>query len=137
MNDPNHLTIITHYLIECRVAFNPASVRAMHILGPQVFEAFDKVATGNQWEDKKKTWFDWVDGFNDEEVGKQKQCFTISNELGANGVHRAHFLNNLVHAVPEGITHFHKHLETIIEGSDGKMKLKFHDDTTYEADAGT
>lgn len=118
------------------VAFNPAATRAMKICAPEVFEAFEKVATGNQWEDKQKVWFDWVDGFNDTEVGKQELGFTISNEIGANGVHRAHFLNNLVHAVPEGMSHFGKHLDTISQGEDDTLKLKFHDGTTHEADAG-
>lgn len=118
------------------VAFNPAATRAMKICSQDVYEAFEKVATGNQSESKKSVWFDWVDGYNDKEVGKEEFYFSIGNEFGANAVHRAHFLDNLVHAVPEGVTHFNKHLDTIEELSDGKLQLSFHDGSKHTADAG-
>ena len=38
--------------------------------------------------------------------------------------------------VPDGITHFSKHLDTIDEQADGSLLLKFHDGTTATADAG-
>ena len=119
------------------VAFNPAATRAMKLCSDDVYHAFEQVATRNQWEDKKTTWFDWVDGFNDEEVGKEEYCFSIKNEFGANAVHRAHFLDKLVHAVPEGVTHFNKHLDTIEEQSSGELTLRFHDGTSATADAGS
>jgi len=119
------------------VAFNPASTRAMKVCSPDVFAAFEKVSTGNQFEDMKTTWFDWVDGFNDTEVGREEYCFTVTNSMGQNGVHRAHFLNNLVHAVPDGVTHFDKHLDIIEESSGGELVLCFHDGSRHTADAGT
>jgi salicylate hydroxylase len=119
------------------VAFNPAAARAMKICSQNVHTAFEKVATRNQSEDKQSTWFDWVDGHNDTEVGKEEYAFSIGNESGANAVHRAHFLDELVKHVPEGVTHFGKHLDTIEELQDGKLKLKFHDGTDATADAGT
>lgn len=118
------------------VAFNPAATRAMQICSNDVYEAFEKVATRNQSENKKSVWFDWVDGFNDKEVGKEELCFSIGNEFGANAVHRAHFLDNLVHAVPDSATHFNKHLDTIEELGSGKLNLSFHDGTNFTADAG-
>lgn len=118
------------------VAFNPAAIRAMKVCSTDVYNAFEKVATLNQSEEKKKVWFDWVDGFSDKEVGKAEYCFTISNETGNNAVHRAHFLDNLVKAVPDGITQFGKHLDTIEELSNGQLKIKFHDGTAVTADAG-
>lgn len=118
------------------VAFNPAATRAMKICSDDVYEAFNKVATRNQSESKKHVWFDWVDGFNDKEVGKEEWCFAIDNEDGNNAVHRAHLLDNLVKAVPAGITQFSKRLETIEELDDGKLKLKFHDGSDALADAG-
>lgn len=118
------------------VAFNPAATRAMKICSDDIYNAFEKVATRNQWDDKKSTWFDWLDGYNDKEVGKEEYCFSIGNEFGANAVHRAHFLDNLVNAVPEGVTHFNKHLDTIEEQSDGQLNLKFHDGTSHLVDAG-
>lgn len=118
------------------VAFNPAAARAMKICSPDIFEAFEKVATRNQGEDKQSVWFDWVDAHNDTEVGKQEYAFSISNEFGANAVHRAHFLDELVKHVPDGVTHFGKHLDTIEELQDGKLRMKFHDGTDATADAG-
>ncbi|THZ86696.1 putative salicylate hydroxylase [Aureobasidium pullulans] len=117
------------------VAFNPAAARAMKICSPDIFEAFEKVATRNQGEDKQSVWFDWVDAHNDTEVGKQEYAFSISNEFGANAVHRAHFLDELVKHVPDGVTHFGKHLDTIEELQDGKLRMKFHDGTDATADA--
>lgn len=118
------------------VAFNPAATRAMQICSPDVYKAFEAVATMNQSEDKSSVWFDWLDGMNDKEVGKEEYHFTISNEFGANAVHRAHFLDALVKCVPEGVTHFNKHLDTIEEQDDGTLKLKFHDGSDAKADAG-
>ncbi|KAI5272571.1 putative salicylate hydroxylase [Aureobasidium subglaciale] len=117
------------------VAFNPAAARAMKICSSDVYDAFEKVATRNQGEDKQSVWFDWVDAHNDTEVGKQEYAFSISNEFGANAVHRAHFLDELVKHVPDGVTHFGKHLDTIEELEDGKLKLRFHDGTDTTADA--
>ena len=49
---------------------------------------------------------------------------------------RAHFLDALVTHVPDGVTHFSKHLDTITEQQDGTVKLTFHDGTDATADAG-
>lgn len=119
------------------VAFNPAATRAMKICSPDVYKAFESVATTNQSENKKSVWFDWLDGMNDKEVGKEEYAFTVGNEFGANAVHRAHFLDQLVNIVPEGVRHFSKHLDTIEEQGDGTLKLKFHDGSDAKADAGT
>jgi salicylate hydroxylase len=119
------------------VAFGPNAVRAMEVCSPDVLAAFEKVATKNGWESKKNVWFDFVDGYHQQALGEQKLVFSIENEYGANSVHRAHFLNGLVKLLPERITHFKKHLDTIEQpGSlDKKITLKFHDGTTAEADA--
>lgn len=117
------------------VAFNPAAIRAMSICSKDVADAFNEVATRNTWDSKKTTWFDWVDGHNDKEVGKEEFGFSLKNECGSNAVHRAHFLDNLVHAVPKGVTNFNKHLDTIEELSNGRMQLKFHDGSKALADA--
>lgn len=119
------------------VAFNPAATRAMHICSPDVYKAFEKVVTKNQWENKKSVWFDWLDGMNDKKVNEQEFAFSIGNEFGANAVKRSHFLDALVEVLPEGTTHFKKHLDTIEELEDGTMKLKFHDGTDATAGAGT
>ncbi|KAK4547539.1 hypothetical protein LTR36_000496 [Oleoguttula mirabilis] len=120
------------------VAFSPNSVRAMQACSPDIYAAFEEVVTHNQSPSKKKVWFDFQDGYDkDSKVGEEKLLFTLTNEYGANSVHRAHFLDGMVKLVPEGVTHFKKHLDTIenATGGEGKVTLKFHDGTTAEADA--
>lgn len=109
----------------------------MTTCSPEIHDAFEKVVTGNQSEEKRKTWFDFKDGYRkDQEIGQEQILFSLSNDYGANAVHRAHFLDELVKLVPEGVTHFKKHLDTIDTSQDsGKLTLKFHDGTTAEADA--
>ena len=109
----------------------------MKACSPDIYEAFEKVATRNQWPEKKDVWFDFVDGYDkDAPVGKEKKLFSLRNSDGNNAVHRAHFLDEVVKLVPEGITHFKKHLDTIEQLSpEGKVTLKFHDGTTASADA--
>ena len=119
------------------VAFSPNAVRAMKACSPDIYDAFETVNTMNQSPEKRKVWFDFQDGYDkDSPVGKEKVIFTLTNDYGANAVHRAHFLDEMVKLIPEGVTHFKKHLDTIEQpDGDGKVRLKFHDGTTAEADA--
>lgn len=121
------------------VSFGPNAVQAMKLCHDGVYEAFKKVCTRNLWPAKEKVWFDYLNGFTNDEgefkavsAGKEGQrqniAFTISNSLGQTGVHRAHFLDELVKLVPEEIAQFNKKLEDISERSeDGKLVLKFAD----------
>ncbi|KAI7158470.1 salicylate hydroxylase [Hortaea werneckii] len=119
------------------VAFSPNSVRAMQACSPDIYNAFEKVCTTNQWPSKKNIWFEFSDSMDQNQaVGQEKHLFTLYNDTGANAVHRAHFLDELVKLIPEGVTQFKKHLDTIKQPSaDSKVTLKFHDGTTAEADA--
>jgi salicylate hydroxylase len=118
------------------VAFAPNSIRSMQACSPDIYHAFEKVATRNQTKEKQNVWFDFKDGYSDAEIGSEKILFTLKNDTGSNCVHRAHFLDEMVKLVPEGITHFHKHLDTIEQGEEGEqLTLKFHDGTTAKADA--
>ncbi|KAK8202207.1 hypothetical protein M8818_005734 [Zalaria obscura] len=118
------------------VAFNPAATRAMSLCSPAIYAAFEKVATRNQSPDKARVWFDWLDGMADVPVGQEPCVFRLENEFGANAVHRAHFLDEMVKLVPDGVTKFGKHVDTIIplDGSE-KLELRFHDGSTATADA--
>ncbi|KAI6832635.1 salicylate hydroxylase [Hortaea werneckii] len=119
------------------VAFSPNSVRAMQACSPDIYNAFEKVCTTNQWPSKKNIWFEFSDSMDQNQaVGQEKRLFTLYNDTGANAVHRAHFLDELVKLIPEGVTQFKKLLDTIEQTSaDSKVTLKFHDGTTAEADA--
>lgn len=121
------------------VSFSPNAVQAMNFCHEGIYNAFEKVCTRNLWPTKQKVWFDYLDGYqkgpNPANGGRQDIEFTISNSLGQNGVHRAHFLDELIKLVPREISRFNKRLEDIHERvSDGKLILKFADGSEDEAD---
>lgn len=123
------------------VSFGPNAVEAMKACHSGIYEAFEKVFTQNLWPSKQKVWFDYLDGYNKgtsttaKNASRQDIAFTISNSLGQTGVHRAHFLDELIKLIPGDIARFHKRLESIVEReTDGKLLLKFADGTQDEAD---
>ncbi|KAH6993635.1 hypothetical protein EDB82DRAFT_524718 [Fusarium venenatum] len=113
------------------VSFTPNAVQAMKVCHPGVSEAFHKVCTWNAWESKKKTWFDFLDGTTED----GKTAFSIKTSLGQNGVHRAHFLDELIHLLPSERVQFGKQIEQAEEDSDGKIRMTFSDGSTAHADA--
>lgn len=114
------------------VSFSPNAIRAMKYCHPGVHEAFEKVCTRNGWPSKQKVWFDYLDGTRDD---VQESAFTIETDLGQNGVHRAHFLDELVKLFPADRAFFAKELVGISESSDGKMVMNFADGSSASADA--
>lgn len=123
------------------VSFTGNAVQSMDICGPAVHKAFDKVATRNGWESKQKVWFDYLDGTSSAEhqgdTKHQPAEFTIRSDIGQNGVHRAHFLDELVKLIPQSIAVFGKRLRQIDHpgNENDKLTLHFEDGTTAEADA--
>ncbi|KAI9376617.1 hypothetical protein BJX61DRAFT_255675 [Aspergillus egyptiacus] len=128
------------------VSFGPNAVEAMKLCHPGIHQAFTKVCTRNLWPSKEKVWFDYLDGYthseteysassDGKEAKRQKIAFTITNSLGQTGVHRAHFLDEMVKLLPAGVAKFDKRLEQIEErASDGKLVLAFADGEKDEAD---
>lgn len=125
------------------VSFTPNAIAAMDICGPGVQAAFNRVSTTNGWESKKKVWFDYLDGTQSKppQNGKavhQGPEFTIMSDIGQNGVHRAHFLDELVKLIPQDIANFGKRLRSIDDSKSangGKLVMNFEDGTSAEADA--
>ncbi|KAK7755590.1 hypothetical protein SLS62_002525 [Diatrype stigma] len=118
------------------VAFSPNAVWAMKICDKTIHTAFEKVATHNQWPSKKNVFFDFIDGTTKSIAEPPATVFSLTNEQGANSVHRADFMEEMAQLVPGEIAHFRKHLDDIAEDpSTGKLRLKFHDGTVAEADA--
>ncbi|KAL4803787.1 hypothetical protein BDV18DRAFT_39465 [Aspergillus unguis] len=121
------------------VSFGPNAVEAMKLCHGGIYDAFTKVCTRNLWPAKEKVWFDYLDGYTNnedeykaassgKENNRQNIAFTISNSLGQTGVHRAHYLDELVKLLPEELAQFNKRLEGIEERKgDGKLALKFAD----------
>lgn len=128
------------------VAFAPNSIRAMKACDPNVYTAFKAVATHNLWESKcadvaqgrKGLYFDFLDGYHESEDDNQssKPLFSLWNDEGANSVHRAHFLDEMVKFVPKDIAAFRKRVEKVEEGDEqDPVILHFADGTTATADA--
>ncbi|EAW11245.1 FAD-dependent oxidoreductase [Aspergillus clavatus NRRL 1] len=115
------------------VSFGPNAVEAMKVCHRGIHEAFERVCTRNLWPSKQKVWFDYLDGFHRgtstsaQNSSRQDIAFTISNSLGQTGVHRAHFLDELIQLVPSEIARFNKRLENVTERADGKLVMHFAD----------
>ncbi|PNS14601.1 Protoporphyrinogen oxidase [Sphaceloma murrayae] len=119
------------------VSFSPNAVQAMKKCHTGVYEAFEKVCTRNVWPSKRKVWFDYLDSYCDgaDPAGGQPATFTISNELGQNGVHRARYLDELVKMLPQSAARFGKRLNDVQEMPDGKLLMTFEDGTAEYTDA--
>lgn len=127
------------------VAFSPNAQRAMKELHPDILDALHAVATANGDPENPADSFRYVDGFNpstkrtgEGEPGEEEEelLFKLyTGKRGFDGCHRAHFLEELVKLVPEGVVEFKKRLDTYEDsaGSD-KVTLKFCDGTTAQAD---
>lgn len=114
------------------VSFSPNAIQAMRHCHPGIYDAFEKVCTRNGWPSKEKVWFDYIDGTNDE---AKEPAFTICTAVGQNGVHRAHFLDELVKLFPAERAIFGKELIGINESAEGKMVMAFADGSEASADA--
>jgi salicylate hydroxylase len=119
------------------IAFSPNAKQAMQKCDPAIFEAYLRVATRGGSDKKANTWYDWVDGYNQVPGTSPEVLFTIDRDSSVDGCHRAHFLEELLKLIPEGVAEFNKRLENIEESTnDGPLTLKFNDGTSRTADIG-
>jgi len=117
------------------IAFSPNAKQAMRKCDPTVFEAYLRVATASGSPDKANTWYDFVDGYTNDD--SKHWLFDITRDTSADGCHRAHFLEQMIHLVPEGVAHFNKHLDTIVDNGDSSpLTMKFSDGMEAQADVG-
>ena len=117
------------------VAFSANGLEAMRICDPGIFEAFERVVTYNQWPSKRQVWFDYLDATSPQE-GHQETLFSIETGAGQSGLHRAHFISELMPLFPEERTAFEHHLDNITEDEEsGRLVLHFHNGKTATADA--
>lgn len=119
------------------VSFSPNAVQAMKVCHDGIHASFEKVCTRNQWPSKRQVWFDYYDAYgkDGETLDASNPVFTISNDLGQNGVHRAAFLDELVKLLPERLAHFGKRLKSLEQKDGGKCVMGFEDGSFAEADA--
>ena len=124
------------------VSFGPNAIRAMSLIDPDIKKGYDRRATGNAFDEKKKLWFDFNLGMRAhawkgvQAPGDdgQRIAQVVACEVGQSSVHRAHFLDELVSLVPDGIAKFGKRVEKVEKNYD-RMLLTFQDGSTAEADA--
>ncbi|CAI6338777.1 unnamed protein product [Periconia digitata] len=112
------------------VGFGPNAALAMKLLSPKIEAAFNKCKTTNAPE-KYDSWFTVrvgdarkadKDGFVDKErnkVGDALYDFNFDSDQGRGGVYRAHFLDELVKDIPEGVAKFGKRLTNVSLAEDG------------------
>ncbi|KAF2023135.1 salicylate 1-hydroxylase-like protein [Setomelanomma holmii] len=124
------------------VGFEPVMVRTMELIDPRIKAAFEKCTKGNTVTDPPR-WFtvrvgdrrkvvDGVEGnivLKNEEraVRLDEELFVMPARRGPRGgVHRAHFLDELVKLVPDGVAKFRKTLVDVTEAEDGSGDAILH-----------
>ncbi|KAF1836162.1 FAD/NAD(P)-binding domain-containing protein [Decorospora gaudefroyi] len=111
------------------VGFEPVMVRTMSLIDPRIALAFEKCSRGNTVTEPPR-WFTVRVG--DQRRGGKKikigdEVFVMPARRGPRGgVHRAHFLDELVKLVPAGIAQFKKKLASITEAQDGSGDAVLH-----------
>ncbi|CAD6572897.1 MAG: hypothetical protein ASARMPREDX12_005534 [Alectoria sarmentosa] len=114
------------------VAFGVNTQRALKLIGPHAWDAFEKHATPNKWESHADTFADHVVGYGEHEG---EMICSQKTKGGMRSVHRAHFLDELVKGVPAERAHFNKRVQSIEEKEGSPVLLHFKDGTTATADA--
>lgn len=130
------------------VSFGPNAARAMKLLDPKISNAFDKCKTDNMLDSKTSTFFDCrvgdarkadKEGFvrPGKKVGEVLFDVKFKKGAGSGGVYRAHFLDELVKDLPEGVAKFGKKLVDLTDADDGSgdKVLHFEDGSTAQHNA--
>ncbi|ROW04976.1 hypothetical protein VPNG_07034 [Cytospora leucostoma] len=126
------------------VSFGPNASHAMKCIGPEVYAAFEKTETRNQFKSKEDVWFDFrfgesVDGKfkveGEDGTGQGELIATVRCPGGQRGVKRSDFLDELIKHVPDGTAQFGKRVVLYTEDKSGKVTLHFKDGTTAVHDA--
>lgn len=126
------------------LGLQPNSVRVMEMIAPGIKEGFLRCA--NNEETDPPQWFDVRIGdarkADSEGVVRVKDGRKIklgerifmlpAREGPRGGVHRAHFLDELIKLLPEGIAQFKKKLLDVTAAADGDAVLHFADGTTAQ-----
>ncbi|KAI9371155.1 hypothetical protein BJX61DRAFT_543952 [Aspergillus egyptiacus] len=116
------------------LSIGPAAHRAMPLIDPKIREIYDELITTHAdspgFERFRETWFEvvWATGPRTGEVLMDLKALPS----GQTTVRRADFLDALVRLIPEGVAHFGKRLEGLVERGDG-MEMRFEDGTVATA----
>jgi salicylate hydroxylase len=117
------------------VGFEPVMVCTMERIDPRIKDAFEKCTKGNivtdppRWftvrvGDRRKVIGDPEDGVVLRSAGREvrlgDEVFVMPARRGPRGgVHRAHFLDELVKLIPHGVAQFRKKLTDVTKAQDG------------------
>ncbi|KAL1607665.1 hypothetical protein SLS60_002600 [Paraconiothyrium brasiliense] len=126
------------------VGFEANFVRTMDLIAPGIKEGF--LRCSNNQESVPPKWFDVrigdtrkadSEGFVHEKDGRKiklgEPIFIIPARAGPRGgVHRAHFLDELIKLLPDGVALFKKKLVDVSQADGGDAVLHFADGTTAQ-----
>lgn len=108
------------------IGFSPNAEYALKVLDPRVHEAYQKLCTPNG-----EDYFQWVNGLTDELMFK-----LYLGEQAFRGCRRYEFIDELAKLMPEEHVKFSKEIDTLVDGEEGRVQLKFKDGTVDSADIG-
>lgn len=113
------------------VGISPNASRAIKLINPRMHEAFERRRTPNHTAEKKNVWMDMLcgeDGPPGSEVVSGKHIAEVEMGQPRGGIHRAHWVDELVKLLPEGRGRFGKRLKSLEEIEEG-VRLEFADGT--------
>ena len=119
------------------LAFTTNAQRCMELTNPDILAAMKAVSTENEL-----AYYTYKDGYHtlsdDANDMSEPELFRLhAGKTGFDGCHRAHFLDELVKYIPDGVVEFQKRLHSYDEkDGDGPITLNFEDGSSATADAG-
>ncbi|OBT63386.1 hypothetical protein VE03_07258 [Pseudogymnoascus sp. 23342-1-I1] len=116
------------------VGFGANSHKAIQLISPELWDRYRTRATFNGWASKSRTWFDFSVGTGPDEGKRIIEVLMDSDETQST-VHRAHFVEELVKFLPEGVAEMSKRVVSIEQPAGEKVRILFADGTDARADA--
>ncbi|KAI0111196.1 hypothetical protein GGR51DRAFT_69381 [Nemania sp. FL0031] len=109
------------------IGFSPNAERALKVVDPRVYAVYKQVAstTGDE-----EDYFTWVDGRRTNEVVAR----LLIGVDAFQGGRRSDFLEAWSKLIPSGRAKFGKEVESIIQRGEGKVVMRFRDQSVEEAD---
>ncbi|RAR09266.1 mannitol 1-phosphate dehydrogenase [Stemphylium lycopersici] len=117
------------------IGFEPVMVRTMGLIDPRIATAYKRCNQGNTMTEPPRWLTLSVGDERKKGVKMGEEIFYMPARRGPRGgVHRAHFLDELVKLIPKGIAQFKKRLTNVTEAEDGSgdALLHFADGTTTQ-----
>lgn len=121
------------------VGFGPNSVAAMHVISPQLWESYDRIAADSEMVlidgEMRAQWHQFqmgMDGRNGNSLKAGDNISRIYNRNRKKNVHRATFLEEMIRLLSggtgEGFVSFEKRCVSVEEGGEG-VRIHFADGT--------